>query len=148
MSCTIQSPKNTSLFPPLKKIQIRNRRAEIAEGKQREFAPVFKCELWKLNQEGDSLNEDHWLKREMWIAKNGAFCYFSKKENRELQYYTASDVRHVRTEVVQQNQSCKANAFQMTLPPTDGLEYAPGVFAATSEQDMHDFLRALKKFKA
>ena len=27
------------------------------------------------------------------IAKNGAFCYYSRKEDRDLQYYKADDVR-------------------------------------------------------
>ncbi len=77
------------------KIQIRNRREKI-DPQKAEFQSVFKRELWKLNQEGDVMNPDHWLKREMWLARNGAFCYYSKKEEKELQYYKSEDIKYVR----------------------------------------------------
>lgn len=128
------------------KIQIRNRREKIEEG-ERGFKPAYKCELFKLNQEGDPLNPEHWLRREMWIAKNGAFCYYSKKEERELQYYKSEDTRYVQCQILEADATCQDFAFSLTLPACDGLEYAPGVFSATNEQDMVNFIHTIKKFQ-
>eukprot|EP00397_Hematodinium_sp_SG-2012_P005316 GEMP01005334.1.p1 GENE.GEMP01005334.1~~GEMP01005334.1.p1 ORF type:complete len:679 (+),score=118.41 GEMP01005334.1:119-2155(+) len=114
------------------KLTIRNRRAELPDGDQKAFKPRYKAALWKLNQDGDVMNPEHWLQREMWIATNGALCYHSKKENRELQYYTSQDMRRVTTCNIREEKAAKPNAFEIRLPPADGLEYAPGVFAALS----------------
>lgn len=129
------------------KIHIRNRREKIDDVNAREFKPVFKCDLWKLNQEGDPMNEDHWLKREMWIAKNGSLCYFSKKENRELQYFKPDDIRVVGLEKVTAKESCKPHTFILQLPPVDGLEYAPAMFAAQTPEEEKTFLAYIKKFQ-
>jgi len=129
------------------KIQIRNRREKI-DPEKAEFQSVFKRELWKLNQEGDIMNPEHWLKREMWLAKNGAFCYFSKKEDKELQYYKSEDIKSVICAELPEGESCKPFTFTLTLKPTDGLEYAPGVFAADNEETMRTFLGCIKKFQS
>ncbi|CAD7967312.1 unnamed protein product [Amoebophrya sp. A25] len=129
------------------KIQIRNRRGKIDPANET-FQSVFRRELWKLNQGGDIQNPDDWLRREMWLAKNGAFCYFSKKENKELQYYTNEDIKSVVCqEVPYPSESCRAHTFTMTLRPADGLEFAPGVFAADSSEIMKTFLGCVRKFQ-
>lgn len=129
------------------KIQIRNRREKIEDVNAREFKPVFKCDLWKLNQEGDPLNDEHWLRREMWIAKNGSLCYYSKKESRELQYFKPDDIRVVGLEKVTAKDSCKPHTFILQLPPVDGLEYAPAMFAAQTPEEEKTFLAYIKKFQ-
>jgi hypothetical protein len=127
------------------KIEVKNRREKFEKTKG--FEPAYKCELWKLNQEGDMMNAEHWLKREMWIAKNGAFCYYSKKEGRELQYYKSTDIRFVTCDTVEDAASCKPFTFTLTLPPTGGLEYAPGVFAAMTGDEKDNFLYTIRKFQ-
>merc|ERR1712008_361597 len=84
----------------------------------------------------------------MWLAKDGAFCYFSKKEDKELQYYKSEDIKSVICAEVPEGESCKAFTFTLTLKPTDGLEYAPGVFAADNEETMRTFLGCIKKFQS
>jgi len=129
------------------KIQVRNRREKIDDETSREFRPVFKLELWKLSQEGDPLDEKAWLKREMWIAKNGSLCYFSKKENRSLQYFKPDDVRAVTMEKVPDNESCKKNTFILQLPAVDGLEYAPAMFASDNLDEEKTLLAYIRKFQ-
>jgi len=108
---------------------------------------VFKLDLWKLSQEGDPMDEKAWLKREMWIAKNGSLCYFSKKENRSLQYFKPDDVRVVTMEKVPENESCKKNTFILQLPPVDGLEYAPAMFASENLDEEKTLLAYIRKFQ-
>jgi hypothetical protein len=36
--------------------------------------------------------------------------------------------------------SCKDNSFSIQLPSVDGLDYAPGIFAAEDEEDMRRFI--------
>jgi serine/threonine protein kinase len=129
------------------KIQVRNRREKIEDESSREFRPVFKLDLWKLSQEGDPMEEKAWLKREMWIAKNGSLCYFSKKENRSLQYFKPDDVRVVTMEKVPDNESCKKNTFILQLPPVDGLEYAPAMFASENLDEEKTLLAYIRKFQ-
>lgn len=136
-------------------IQIRNRRVKIEKSAATAstYQPVFKRPLWKLNQEGDVLNPEHWLLREMWLAKNGSLCYFSKKEAKELQYYTAEDIKHVLLrELHYPNEACREFAFELKLKPPEGedsaIEFAPAVFAAESEEVRKTFLGCIKKFQA
>ena len=53
----------------------------------------------------------------MWIAKNGAFCYYSKKEEREVQYYKAEDIKNVTVGrlAVAKGETCKEHTFTLTL---------------------------------
>lgn len=77
----------------------------------------------------------------MWLAKNGAFCYFSKKENKELMYYRPEDIRNVSCRQLGSNESCRPFSFEMSLQEKDGVEYAPGIFAASDQQTMEVFWR-------
>ena len=129
------------------KVQIRNRREKI-DCNQTKFQPVFERELYKLNSEGDALKEENWTFRNMWLAKNGALCYFSKKENRELMYYRPKDIRDVKCRRLGDEESCRPFSFEMQLKSEDGLDYAPGVFAAESEEVMEILLGCVEKFQA
>merc|ERR1719461_2497646 len=72
---------------------VKNRRMAVGTNDKEAFAPRFKAMLWKLKAEGDRMNPDHWYEREMWVSKNGSLVYWSKKEDRELVYYTSDDMR-------------------------------------------------------
>jgi len=129
------------------KIQVRNRREKIDRTTHLQYQPVFERELWKLNSDGNTMEEKDWTLRKMWLAKNGAFCYFSVKENKELMYYRPDDIRYVKYRKLSDSESCKKHAFELTLKAADGVEYAPGVFAAESEEVMSIFLGCIEKYQ-
>jgi hypothetical protein len=115
-------------------VSVKNRRQKVDDNSKEQFAPVFKEKLWKLKAEGDKLNNDHWFEREMWIAKNGSLVYYSKKEERDLVYYTSADLMRATYSLVQKENSSKPWTFLVQLPEADGIEFAPGEFAANSEE--------------
>ncbi len=129
------------------KIQVRNRREKIDRATHQQYQPVFERELWKLNSDGDTMKEEDWTLRKMWLAKNGAFCYYSKKEGKELMYYRPDDIRYVKYRKLADKESCKKHSFELTLKAVDGVEYAPGVFAAESEEVMSIFLGCIEKYQ-
>merc|ERR1719263_1258381 len=73
-------------------VSVKNRRQKVDETLKEQFEPVFREKLWKLKAEGDKMQEDQWFEREMWIARNGSLVYYSKKEERDLVYYTSADL--------------------------------------------------------
>eukprot|EP00392_Amoebophrya_sp_AT5.2_P016808 g17104.t1 len=125
----------------------RNRREKI-DRNSGQYQPVFEKELWKLNSDGDPLQDSQWTFRNMWLAKNGALCYFSKKENKELMYYRPEDIRQVSyRRLSYPSECCRPYAFELCLKPSEGVEYAPGVFAATDENVMHIILGCIEKYQ-
>eukprot|EP00927_Polykrikos_kofoidii_P034020 TRINITY_DN28863_c0_g1_i1.p1 TRINITY_DN28863_c0_g1~~TRINITY_DN28863_c0_g1_i1.p1 ORF type:complete len:657 (+),score=131.05 TRINITY_DN28863_c0_g1_i1:104-2074(+) len=124
---------------------VKNRRLKVKEGDKANFEPVFKANLWKVKGEGDRSDETHWWLREMWIAKNGSLVYWSKKEERELIYYTASDLQRATVKQIHDTDSCKPYYFQIILPPADGVEFSPGEFAAETQQEVNVWLSELAK---
>lgn len=97
---------------------------------------------------GDPLQDSQWTFRNMWLAKNGALCYFSKKENKELMYYRPEDIRQVSyRRLSYPSECCRPYAFELCLKPSEGVEYAPGVFAATDENVMHIILGCIEKYQ-
>jgi hypothetical protein len=50
----------------------------------RDHTALYKGTLWKLNQGGDPAKREHWLKRDMWLNRNGSLCYHSLKEDKRL----------------------------------------------------------------
>ena len=83
----------------------------------------------------------------MWLAKNGAFCYESKKEKRELMYFRPEDIRYVRYRKMDVRESCRPHSFELTLRPVDGIEYVPGVFAAENDEVLQIFLGCIEKYQ-
>merc|ERR1712039_13535 len=130
------------------RLNIRNRRLkvdkEIAGDK---FEPVFKATLWKVKADGDRMIDDHWFEREMWIAKNGSLVYWSKKEDRELVYYTADDIARASLAELAAAQSLRPWSFQVKLPAANDVEFAPGEFAAESEDMRKTWIAEFKKFQ-
>jgi len=115
------------------KLAVKNRRIKVEAGAERQFEPTFKGSLWKVAATGDGTREQDWFKREVWLARNGSFVYWSPKDNRELVYYTASDVVRAKVVKIPEGQCLKPFAFEVRLPPNDGMQFSPGRFAAESE---------------
>jgi len=131
---------------------VKNRRMKVGgDGENhRYFEPVYKGSLWKVKAAGDRMVESHWYERDTWLARNGSLVYFSKKEERELIYYTAADVAQARLTRVAAAQSCRPWSFQIRIPPcsSDGLEFAPGEFAAPSEELRERWISEFERFGA
>jgi len=129
------------------RITIQNRRQKV-DDKKGDFEPAFKAKLWKLKGDGDSMKEEDWFERDMWIAKNGSLVYFSPKENMDLVYYTAADISRATVRAVEDGKSFKPFSFQVQLPPTaGGVEFAPGEFAAESEEARKKWMSELSQFR-
>jgi len=116
------------------RITVMNRRQKVADNNKDQFEPKFKAKLWKLKGDGDSMREGDWFERDMWIAKNGSLVYFSPKEHTDLVYYTAADIARAKVVAVEDGKAFKPFTFQVQLPPTGEVEFAPGEFAAESEE--------------
>mmetsp|Transcript_97647 Transcript_97647/g.273220 ORF Transcript_97647/g.273220 Transcript_97647/m.273220 type:complete len:658 (+) Transcript_97647:93-2066(+) len=129
------------------KLAVRNRRMKL-EGDRDGFEPVHKDQLWKLKTGGDRSVEEHWFRRDMWIAKNGSMVYYSPKEERELVYYTAADINRATVKKAPDGHGCKRFVFTVQLPATDGVEFEPGEFSAETEEHRTRFMQALQKFMA
>jgi len=139
--------RKTANFRDVKafRLRVRNQRKAVDESQSE---PAFKSFLFKLNQDGDAMNAEHWLKREMWIAKNGSLCYFSKKENRILMYQNADDLRDATLRVLSPSESAQDYAFEINLPPRDNMEFEPCIFAGESEKDMNQWIAQFQSLRA
>merc|ERR1740138_108691 len=126
------------------KLAITNRRLKVGDS-QDLHEPVFKAQLWKVKGDGDRKNDGHWFKRDMWLSKNGSLVYFSKKDERELVYYTHSDVAKAKVTKIPNEESGRPWSFQVCLPGHDGVEFSPGEFAAESEEMREQWLRELAR---
>lgn len=127
------------------KVNVINRRMKVDKDKEDQFAPLFKGKLWKVKAEGDRRKEEDWFLREMWIAKNGSLVYFSKKEDRELVYYNTDDVARASFVDIPNADTFRPWAFQVALPPSNDVEFAPGEFAAESEEMRATWIAEFKK---
>lgn len=129
------------------RLAVKNRRMKVGEDTKDQFAPVFKAKLWKVKAEGDRKKAEDWFEREMWIAKNGSLVYWSKKEDRELVYYTADDIANAKFIFLEKDDATHPWAFQVQLAPNSGVEFAPGEFAAESEALRDRWISEMTKFK-
>merc|ERR1712232_624678 len=137
------------LADDLKKFKrtVQNRRVAVKQSEKQKFVPVFKAKLWKLKAEGNKMNDEDWFEREMWLSKNGSLVYFSKKDQKELVYYSSSDVENA-TLSIQTEESCKPWGFQVQLPTQNGIEHMPGEFAAESDEMRTCWMKEFGKFSA
>merc|ERR1712203_1048565 len=104
------------------KLAVRNRRIKVSDDCREQFCPVFSGKLWKVKAGGERMREEDWFEREMWIAKNGSLVYWSKKEDRELVYYTGHDISRATFTRVPNADSCRQWSFQVHLAPVaDGV---------------------------
>lgn len=129
------------------KLNVRNRRLKVDKGESDAYSPTFKGVIWKVKAEGDRMKEEDWFQREMWIARNGSLVYLSKKEERELVYYTADDIARAKFLEVDNSQSFRPWAFQVQLPPTEDIEFAAGEFAAETEEMRSAWIQEFKNFQ-
>jgi len=129
------------------RLAVKNRRMKVGEDTKDQFAPIFKAKLWKVKAEGDRKKGEDWFEREMWIAKNGSLVYWSKKEDRELVYYTANDIAKAKFVLIDNEDTSQPWAFQVQLPPSGGIEFAPGEFAAESEANRDRWISEMSQFK-
>lgn len=134
------------------RLNIRNRRLKVdKDGAGDRFEPVFKGTLWKVKADGDRMKEEDWFEREMWIAKNGSLVYYSKKEERDLVYYTPEDIEKAKLVLIDNSKSFRSWTFQVQLKFSGDIEFAPGEFAAASEalrkEWVAEFKKVQKKFK-
>jgi len=127
------------------KINVSNRRMKVDEDGKDDFAPKFKSSLFKLKTEGDRMKSEDWFERDFWIAINGSMVYFSPKEDRDLVYYTASDVARAKVTMINDGETCRKNVFQVQLPPVNGVEFAAGVFSCDSEESRKKWIAEFKQ---
>jgi len=127
------------------KMTVKNRRKAIADNEKAKFEPAFKAMLWKVKQDGDRTKEPDWFEREMWIAKNGSLVYYSKKEEKNLVYYTPEDLARASIKKIPDADSFKPFTFQVCLATHDGIEFTPGEFAAVSAEGQQIWIQEFGK---
>jgi len=127
------------------RLAIKNRRKGIPDNEKAKFEPVFKAVLWKVKQDGDRMIEPDWFEREMWISKNSSLVYFSKKEDKNLVYYSAEDLTRATIQKLEASESFRPHSFLVNLAPHDGIEFAPGEFAAASEEAQTRWIQEFAK---
>eukprot|EP00746_Dinoflagellata_sp_MGD_P153487 gnl/MRDRNA2_/MRDRNA2_84274_c0_seq1.p1 gnl/MRDRNA2_/MRDRNA2_84274_c0~~gnl/MRDRNA2_/MRDRNA2_84274_c0_seq1.p1 ORF type:complete len:681 (-),score=118.19 gnl/MRDRNA2_/MRDRNA2_84274_c0_seq1:503-2314(-) len=86
--------------------------------------PGLRCgTLWKLKAEGQVSNEEHWHKRDMWVAQNGNFCYFSPKEQKRLVYMDRQKFASAKVIALTEiDQSARPFAFKVSIAGGSGLK--------------------------
>ncbi|CAK0850290.1 unnamed protein product [Prorocentrum cordatum] len=126
------------------RLAVKNRRLKVSEGARDECTPVFKSKLWKLKADTDRGRGENWFEREMWISQNGSLVYFSVKEERELIYYTPSDLASASFVELGDGGSCKRWGFHVALPAKDGVEFTPSEFAAESRELRAQWIEQLR----
>lgn len=125
------------------RMMVKNRRLKIDARDKDSFVPRFQKKLWKVKAEGDREKQEDWFLRDMWLAKNGSLVYWSPKEGRELVYYTAEDLSHATVNRISAGASFRDWAFSVQLPSVDGVEFAPGEFAAETSEEREQWLDEL-----
>merc|ERR1740120_330457 len=128
-------------------LTVKNRRQKLQEG-HRSSSQVFRDTLWKVKSGGNRMRPEDWYERDMWLNGDGDLVYFSKKDDRKLIYYTADDIHSAQISRLPPEQASKPWAFQLRLPVHDGIEFAPGEFAAKSEAQRESWLREFVRFGA
>jgi len=128
-------------------LAVKNRRRKLRAG-GRSATQVFRDTLWKVKADGDRMNPPDWYERDMWLNADGDLVYFSKRDGRKLIYYTADDVHSAQIFRLSREQACRPWAFQLRLPAHDGLEFAPGEFAAASEAQRESWIQEFVRFGA
>jgi len=128
-------------------ITVKNRRQKVDTDND-DFAPTFKAMLWKLKAETDRNSKENWFEREMWIAKNGSLVYYSKKEERDLVYYSPADLLRATYTKLPSAGSALPFPFTVALPKAGDIEYAPGEFATSTEEARETWIKEFKNFAA
>jgi len=131
----------------MKQLSVKNRRLKVDTDYKQQYEPIFKATLWKVKAAGDRMLEEHWFQREVWLSRNGSLVYWSHKEHRELVYYTTEDIARAEIKIMPNDSSCKPWAFQVCVAAQDGVEFAPGEFAAESREMRDRWIKELERFQ-
>jgi len=129
------------------KLEVKNRRraagvTEDSEG----YQSLFRSKLWKVITNGNRMNSSDWRERDMWLSKNGSFVYWSEREEKELMYYTHSDLEAALVAAIPREESFYPWSFQVELGEVNGLQFAPGEFAAESEEMRDRWIAEFSRF--
>lgn len=147
MSRPIAVATNVQTFQNFK-LAMTDRRLAVDAKELENFEPVFKSKLWKLKARGDGKTLEHWWEREMWIAKNGSFVYWSVREERELICYTSADLSRAEISPIANEEACRPFAFQVLPHPVNGVEFTAGKFAAETEELRERWLSELAALRS
>jgi len=130
------------------KLEVKNRRkaaglTEDSEG----YKSVVQSKLQKVVTNGSRMHPSDWRERDMWLSKNGCLVYWSRREEKELVYYTLSDLEVAVVTPIANEESFYPWTFQVQLAERSGLEFAPGEFAAESEEMRDRWIASFQRFK-
>jgi len=103
--------------------------------------PIHKNTLWKLNTEGSLTDNAHWLKRDMWIAANGSFCYYSLRDDKRLVYLDQGKV--ARAEFKELPGTAKPFGFEVIIPAKDDKPAEQGKFAVDTQEEYDAWKNAI-----
>jgi len=126
----------------------RNRRLPIPPGLEDQYEPIFKGTLYKVLKIGSRENKDDWIKRTMWISKNGALVYKSEEEGRNLIYWTPEDLHSAFVSEVSADAAVMPFVFRVQPISASGATFASSEFAAESEEARAAWIAKIKKFQA
>eukprot|EP00927_Polykrikos_kofoidii_P065043 TRINITY_DN6083_c0_g1_i2.p1 TRINITY_DN6083_c0_g1~~TRINITY_DN6083_c0_g1_i2.p1 ORF type:complete len:646 (+),score=116.77 TRINITY_DN6083_c0_g1_i2:65-2002(+) len=127
------------------RVTVKNRRlTPSSETKQNE--QILRSKLWKVKTGGNRHNPEDWLERDMWLTANGNLVYHSKRDDRDLMYFTAEDLAHAKVSKIVSTDSAHAYTFQVTLQSQKDVEYSPSEFAAETEELREEWLKEIVNF--
>jgi serine/threonine protein kinase len=107
---------------------------------------IYKGFLWKLNHGGDLSKKDNWLKRDMWLAKNGSLCYHSMKEDKQL---ILIDGHHLGNGTITEiSGAAVEHALKIDIEPDqDETEHHSIIFACETPENMQAWKTAFEQAK-
>merc|ERR1712228_635668 len=98
------------------KLAVRNRRQKLAAPEAAgEAEAAFQGRLWKVKSEGDRMQLEDWVGRDMCLSADGSLIYWSKKEEQLLLYYTSEDVSRAELARISHTDSALPWAFSVQL---------------------------------
>merc|ERR1712232_274995 len=86
-----------------------------------------------------------WSRRDTWIAKNGSLVYYSLEESRNLVYWTPEDLGDAVVAEVGTKESPRPFSFKVHPVASDGVEFAPSVFAADSDEERKAWIAQIRE---
>mmetsp|Transcript_134139 Transcript_134139/g.267683 ORF Transcript_134139/g.267683 Transcript_134139/m.267683 type:complete len:666 (+) Transcript_134139:72-2069(+) len=130
------------------KLEVKNRRKSTGVTEDSEgYKSLFRSKLQKVITNGNRMKPGDWRERDMWLSKNGCLVYWSQRDERELIYYTHSDLEGAVVTPIDNEESFYPWTFQVQLAERSGLEFAPGEFAAESEEMRDRWIASFQRFK-
>jgi len=129
------------------KLEVKNRRKSTGVTEDSEgYKSLFRSKLQKVITNGNRMKPGDWRERDMWLSKNGCLVYWSQRDERELIYYTHSDLEGAVVTPIDNEESFYPWTFQVQLAEKNGIEFAPGEFAAESDGMRDRWIAEFQKF--